>query len=411
MTELLKKQSARGARPSKEVGLLSVLVKEGTMLFWKSRIYVFAVAVFLLVGYGPSVAIGAGKQVLEELIAKAQKESRLNAMLNSNAPKSARKLVKAFVKRFGLSKLEVKLDSSGRETRKFQKALAETQAGAPPTFDAMTAEEGNVLRLLEGGGAYRVQNWQLLLREINPLAGSGAVAPKVVSPYPFSGVGFIYANRITGLIYNTNLVKSDADLPKRFIDLADSKYKGKLGLSQFISAWQYGLLFYDKKQLLDIADKTGNNAAGVLFPAAITSRMILGEFVLTPNNVHYYFIAKGKDPKAPIGVRFFSDYTPLRQLTYVVRKGAKSPASATLFALWMTTSEARSIRAAEDFAANVRYGTSEIDGSQRQLIQKSGGNLVSWVDSPQNVELLKWFATKEGVKYSKKLARAITQRK
>jgi hypothetical protein len=137
--------------------------------------------------------------------------------------------------------------------------------------------------------------------------------------------------------------------------------------------------------------------------------MALGEFALSPNNIHYQFITTSKDPKAPIGAHFLSDFTPLRELTYVVRKGARSPGAATLFALWMTTPEAHIIRSAEDFSANIRYGSTDLDKAQRQLLK--GANLVSWVDSAETLKLLNWYTTEEGLEYSKKLANAITQRK
>jgi ABC-type Fe3+ transport system substrate-binding protein len=355
-----------------------------------------------------SSALAQSNATMNQLVAKARQESTLNAMLNSNAPKSALKIADAFKKRFGLDKLEVKLDASGRETEKFQKALVETKTGAPPTFDTMQGEEVNVLRMVESGGAESVENWQSVLREINPLVGTGTVPPTKVSPHPFSGVGFIYANRVTVLIYNREMLKSH-ELPKTHADLADPKYKGKIAVSQFISEWQYGALVYDKQRWLNIVNSIGRNTAAVLFPAAITDRMALGEFALSPNNIHYQFITMAKDPNAPIGVHFLSDFTPLRELTYVVRKGARSPGAATLFALWMTTPEAHIIRSAEDFSGNIRYGSTDLDKAQRQLLK--GANLVSWVDTAETLKLLDWYTTEEGLEYSKRLADAIKQRK
>src|SRR5262249_54439748 len=269
------------------------------------------------------------------------------------------------------------------ETPAFQKAIAETQSGASPAFDTMQAEEGNTFNLISAGGVLAPDSWEQLLREINPLVASGTVAPEVISPSLWAGMGFRYVNRDYGLYYNTDRVKSDADLPRTRADMADPKFQGKFAVQQFVIEYQYGILVYsDRQQWLETVDKIGKNAILVLAPAAVRERLLLGEFDFGSNvqNTGAYLRVKAQDSKAPLGLRYYSDYTPVTNLMYSVRKGAKSPASATLFALWMTTPEAHAIRQAEDWYANLVYPMTDLDNTVKQQLEQSGTRTVGWLD-------------------------------
>lgn len=364
-------------------------------------------------GKAPAASTGDGKQALEQLIAKAKQETAGNVMLPSEADKAAPKLADAFKRRFGLANLQFKVDASGGETGAFQKATAETQAGATPTFDAMQTEEVAIYGLIASGGVQAIENWEPLLREINPLVASGEVKPDVISPQVVAGKAFIYTTRDFNLYYNTDKVKSVDELPKTREAMADPKYKGRFAVPSFLGDYRHAPLVYDKEKLLTIADNIGKNAAVVLTPAALLERLMLGEFDFGANiqSTGTYLRTKAKDPRAPLGIRYYTDYTPLTDLSYIVIKGARSPASATLWALWMTTEEAQSIRAAEDYYANLVYGRSDLDKQIKQQLQQSGSKVVNWFGSKESVELMNWYATKEGREYLDKLTKALTQRK
>jgi ABC-type Fe3+ transport system substrate-binding protein len=354
-----------------------------------------------------------GKAQLEALIADAKKETTVRLTVGSQAgAKGAALLSDAFKKRFGLTSLDMKVDSSGAESRKHQEAIAETQAGAPPSFDAISGVDEDGLAVIKAGGAHQVENWQALLSEINPMVGSGETRPETVSRGPLAGYSFTFANRsLSVLHWNTNRVKSEADLPKAYIDLADPKYQGKLGLSQTVNEGPMGILVYDKDKWLDYADKIGKNAAAVLPSGVLMDRLALGEFDFITHGVEKFYQIKAKDPNAPVKMRFFSDYTANNGLVYTVRKGAKAPASATLFALWMTTPEAHKIRQGEDFYINLLFGSTDFDKRAAEDIKASGSRLLSWFESPETLQQLDWYGTKEGRDYLEKLDRAFTQRR
>jgi ABC-type Fe3+ transport system substrate-binding protein len=347
---------------------------------------------------------------LDKLVAQAKQEPVFDVAINSSAVKSAPKIIEAYKKRFGLDNVKVNGDVSGGETGQFQKAAAEQQAGARPTFDAMQGGEDNIVVLSSIGGNVAVPDWELLVSAINPLVTSGQVKAADVSPPYFAGRGFVWATRSKSLLYNTSTIKVD-ELPKARKDLADPKFMGKLATSPFTSEWQYGVIFYDKDEWLEIADKVGKNAVAVLNNDAQLDRLLLGEFPLSPSNTYYYFQVLARDKNAPLGVHFFSDYTAMTQLMYTVLKGAKAPANATLFSIWSTTPEFENIAQPENFTPNLRFGQSDLDKQERKLIDDSGSKVVTWFDNDETRKVLDWLGSPEGKAYNEKLNRALTQRK
>jgi hypothetical protein len=313
-------------------------------------------------------------------------------------------------KRFGLT-IETVLDLQGNETPQFQKAVAEHQAGSPPSLDAMQAEDGNPMLLTDVGGTIKVDNWRELLAVINPLVGSGQIRPEDLSPPPLDGFAFRWATRDESLLYNTDLVKNESALPRTRREMADPKYKDKFGVIPFITNLQYGILLYEKNEWLRIVDGMGKNAANVLSNDPLFQRMLLGEFDFVANNTYYYYLARAKDPRAPVGQVFFNDYTPVRSLMYVVRKGTTAPAAATLFALWMTTPEAEAMWQPEAYFANFWLNATDLDKQIKQRVEQSQSKTLSFFDSPESVAVLKWYSTDEGRQYSDAIARAYTQRR
>lgn len=350
-----------------------------------------------------------GKDLLADLVARAQREGELNAALVSSAAKTAPRVVAAFKKRFGLN-IDVNLDVTGGESGKFSKLQAALKLGAPPTFDTLQGGDDNSIEMIEAGFSMRVDNWQELLAQINPLVQSGAVKPEEISPGFFSGYSFMWGNRTKSLLYNPRKL-SKSQIPRSRADIANPKYKGMYAVPPWTSAWQYGVLFYDKAKWLKILDQVGMNACCVLRFDASTDRILLGDLAFASSNTYYLWQVKAKDPEAPMAQSWFTDYTAMTQLFYMIPKGSKHPAAATLFALWMTTPEAEQIWQPVAFHPNVVFGTSELDQQARRSLKESGSKLVTWFDNAETRKALQWFGTKEGRAYRTKITKALTQRK
>jgi len=350
-----------------------------------------------------------GKQLLDKLITQAKQEGTLNANIRPGLGPVIPDMTNAFKKRFGLD-IQVNLDALTTENELFAKLRATLKAGAPPQLDMIGGPETRHVEMIEEGTVNRIDNWEILLAEVHPLIRSGKVKAEQASPKPLSGYSFLWSTVGKALLYNPKSL-SKADLPRTRADLADSKYKGKLATSNFIEAWQMGIVFYPKDHWLEIADKVGKNAVAVLTFAASTERILLGELALADSNEYYYWQVKEKDPSAPIGLHWFSDYTQVSSVYNMVPKGSRHPAAATLFALWMTTPEAEEIWQRAVPYPNIVFGQTKVSQDIKKAIQESKSPVVTWYDNARTLEAYKWYGTKEGQEYYNKLVKALTQRR
>jgi ABC-type Fe3+ transport system substrate-binding protein len=346
-------------------------------------------------------AVSEGKN-LRQLVEDARKEGQLDLMIPASmGEKGFQEITNSFKKRFGLD-IKMTADLSGQESQAFNTALAETKSGIPPTFDLMQGNSPNILNLKEASGAESIQNWELLLAEIDPEAFK--VKDKV-SPSVLAGYGFVWATRVYGLAYNPKLIPLQ-DLPRTRKEMANPKYRGMFSVPPFISAAQMGILKYDKNEWLEIMKSLGRSKAHVLHYNAGIPRMMLGDVKFLENLSYNYFKQKALDRNAPIGFIFLEDFTPLIEVMYVVRKGARHPNAAKLFALWVATKEANSIFEKFDYHENLVYGSGPISQQTVEMLKRSKIKPASWFDSPENLTKFRWLEGDEGRKFSGALARA-----
>ena len=175
-----------------------------------------------------------------------------------------------------------------------------------------------------------VDNWEAILKEMSPEAY--AVRQKV-SPLDIAGYAFLWANRIKCLNYNTDLI-TEAELPQTIADLGNPKYKGAFSLSPFVTDAEFGTLIYPKDKWMEIVRTWGALNPAIMTYEAGVQRMLLGEFKFLPSNGEYIFEVKGKNPKAPIGISFFKDFTANSYVFHMVRKERQKPeCRETLYAL------------------------------------------------------------------------------
>lgn len=126
-------------------------------------------ALLLGVALAPQIA---SAETLNELISRAKQEGALNAAVVSGlGGKTTQQLAASFRKRFGLQ-IEVTLVPL-LNTEEIPKAVAETKAGLVPTYDVHEGADTQSMALEGIGGVHKVDNWDRLLSEINPLVRSG----------------------------------------------------------------------------------------------------------------------------------------------------------------------------------------------------------------------------------------------
>jgi ABC-type Fe3+ transport system substrate-binding protein len=353
-------------------------------------------------------ATSSGAELLAKLVAAARTEQQVRLVPGAELAPHIDALTGAFNKRFGLQP-SFSFDW-GSQSEKFGPAIVALKAGAPQQFDALNGPDDYVLRFVRAGGASEIDGWQTLLAEINPDVSSGKLKAEDLSPNPFSGMGFRWANRLNVLIYNPRLLAA-VDLPAAHTDLANPKYKGKLVVPPWITSMTPAIMVHDRDQWLAAVDNIGKNTGTVDKYQGASQRVVAGEFPLGFANLSDYFTVKRSDPNAPIAYHLFKDYTDVSYQMYVVPKGGPGYHTAVLWALWMTTPEAHAIRQKGDLLSHQVSPVTELDMQYQQIREKGDTHFVSWFDTRETLQLFDWLGTPEGEAYSNALTQNLTQRK
>jgi len=368
-----------------------------------ARVFIFLLAIIVIVLPGPRVALAQKADgMVQRLIEGARREGQLDLMITSSqGEKGAQELLDAFKRRFGLG-ITTNADLSGQESQKFNQAIAETKGGIPPTFDLMQGEPPVTLNLFRARGIEEIPNWEVLLAQIAPEAYK---VKERVSPGDLAGAGFLWATRTSGLFYNPKLI-SERELPRTWKQMGDPKYRGAFSMPPWTTITLMGLLKYEKKEWLEIVRSWGRNKPQTLNYSAGIERMLLGDLKFLEANDYYYFEHKAKDSKAPIALTYFDDFTPLREVMYVVRRGARHPNAAKLFALWAAGSEANAVFEKHAFQTNVTLGKGPVSQKVVKVLKERNIKPLSWFENTESSEKFRWLATKEGEEYSRTIAKA-----
>jgi ABC-type Fe3+ transport system substrate-binding protein len=348
-----------------------------------------------------------GTQLLDDLAKKANAEGELTVLMPSSWNNAlAGSLAETFKQRFGLTTNVTVSPVLG--TQHLPVAIAETRAGSPPTYDAVYGDDAEMMQLIGAGAGLRVEDWEALLTEIHPGVAAGRVTPDQLSHGPLAGRAFQLVGNVKQILYNPRLI-TEAELPRRHADLTEARFKDKFVQPPWTAHWEIAPAVLDnlnRDQWLDVVRAAGKNSGAVLPEGPAVERVVLGQYPFALGQDTYVRLTRSKDPQAPLAARFFEDYNEYNSLHTVVRAGTPHPAGAALWVLWMTTPESEAIWQPTEFYAQ-RYGDSDIDKAQRQLIQDSGAPVVGLLDTPRAIELLEWYQGNDGRQYLDTLQKAI----
>jgi ABC-type Fe3+ transport system substrate-binding protein len=360
-------------------------------------------AVMLLwFAFGAQPSVAAKSKLFKELVEGARKEKQVYIFMTSSGSEQVTRAFKQYLQRLGLD-IDLKVDAAGGSFRKVSQAIGETKQGIAPTYDVQFGGAHESIHLIDAGGVKKIDNIDQLLSDIAPQARS--VLDKI-SPGPFRARAFTFGHWIKAILYNTKLI-SPADLPKSHKELADPKYKGMFAIPPWTSDADAAVLVYNKEEALEIIKGIGKNKADTLRESAAVNRMLLGEFKFVDGNEYYYHQFKAKDPKAPIGLAFFRDYTTVNEAMYFVREGSRHPNAATLFVLWKLSKEGQQVFEKAVFQPNLYLPSSKLGREVLELMKAQNVRFVSYVDSEASLEKLRWIGqTPEGKKWAKAVAQA-----
>ena len=264
---------------------------------------------------------------LDDLIAAARKEGTLDFYGPSTLKADgAQALAQAFNKKYGTN-ITVKFLPSGSMTRDVGKVATQAATGAPPEWDVMVATD-----------AHHASLW---LRKLHkPFDYKSLAADEKLIDHDGGSISFAHQYIVPA--YNSSMVSSK-DAPKRWEDLLQPKWKGKVGVTT--ATHHFGRLAAgpwgeEKTTAYVKALAQQNPVVGQLGPTY--TRLQLGEilvaFTLTDSYIHL-----AKETGAPVAEAV--EVQPVIAPAYHVGalKGARHPNAAHLFAVFMTTPESQQL--------------------------------------------------------------------
>jgi iron(III) transport system substrate-binding protein len=271
---------------------------------------------------------------IAKLLAGAKKEGTVN-VYTSETVEDIGALSLAFEAKYGI-KLNVWRGSSEDI---LQRAVVEARGGR---FDADAFETGAT--------AMESLHRELLLQQID-LPRAADLAPEAVQPH-HEWIGTRY--NIFVAAYNTRLI-AGADLPKSYDDLADAKWKGKLGIEADDSDW-FGAVVEalgEERGLKLFRDIIATNGVSVRKGHTLLANLVVSGEVPLAISTYFYKAAQLKDRGAPIDSLSIAPVVARFEGAGIARR-APHPYAAILFMDFMLT-DAQDILAKRDFfPADVR---------------------------------------------------------
>ncbi len=334
---------------------------------------------FLIFGTASAGAAPAGP--LDQIVEGAKKEGTVSVKLRTGLiPKSMQRLEKEIRQRFGAD-LDIKLTPTDRMAQDLAEAIMEYKAGAAPSYDLMTFSS-HVTQAMKAGILEKVDWKPLITKETNP---------EVILEYPLLRGAIIYFTGTQGLMYNPEKVPESA-VPKRLSDLADPKWKGRIGTMNSTDAWARWAFYLGKEEVLARIRGMVKNKAIQGRYADLLNRYLLGEISMCLTTSAY--LKEAQDKGMPSQWRCL-DIADIQDFSAVVTKGAKHPNAAKLVALYLASPEGARFVLEESGAGNIYYpGNYEHDIRLKNkalgISERSPQREVKTLEFLESDEFLRW---------------------
>jgi iron(III) transport system substrate-binding protein len=264
---------------------------------------------------------------LDDLIAGAKKEGVIEFYGPSTlGPEGAQALVAGFNKKYGLN-VKLNYSPSGNMTRDTAKVVGLSASGQPPEWDIMVVTD-----------AHHGSLWLRKLHKPFDYASLGIVKERI----EYDNGTVSVANQFALPAYNKKTLPAK-DVPKKWEDLLDPKWKGKLGVINSTHHW--GRLAagpWGEEKTIDFVKKLSAQQPILTRAGEMAQRLILGE-VLVSATLQDSQLHESKESGAPLA--FADQVQPVISPEYHVGvlKNAPHPNVGHLFVTFMASPEVQTI--------------------------------------------------------------------
>jgi len=284
-----------------------------------SKLVGFALALMALAAMTGVGFAAAG----DDLMAGAKKEGVIDFYGPSTlGPEGAQAIVSAFNKKYGLN-IKVNFTPSGNMTRDTAKVIGLSASGQPPEWDIMLVTD-----------AHHGSLWLRKLHKSFDYTTLGVAKERV--EYDSGTVSV--ANQFALPAYNTKLLPAK-DVPKKWEDLLDPKWKGKIGVINSTHHWgRLAVGAWGDEKTLDFIKKLSAQKPLLTRAGEMAQRLILGE-VLVSATLQDSQLHEAKESGAPLA--FAEQVSPVVSPEYHVGvlKGSAHPNVGHLMVAFMASAE------------------------------------------------------------------------
>lgn len=288
------------------------------------RLSVCCLALVLLCG----TSVRALAAPLDDLIAGAKKEGVIEFYGPSTlGPDGAQDLAAAFNKKYGLN-IKLNFSASGNMTRDIGKVVGLSASGQPPEWDVMVVTDSHHGSL-----------WFRRLHKVFDYKSVGVDA-KIIE---YDNGVISVANQFALPAYNKKILPAK-DVPKRWEDLLDPKWKGgKLGVTS--SVHHFARLAagpWGEEKTTDFMKKLAAMQPTLSRAGEMAQRLLLGEVLLSAT-MQDSQLHESAEQGAPLV--FAEGVQPVVSPEYHVGvlKGAPHPNVGHLFSVFMSTREGQQL--------------------------------------------------------------------
>ena len=260
---------------------------------------------------------------LDDLIAGAKKEGSIEFYGPSTlGPEGAQALAAGFNKKYGIN-ITLHFNASGNMTRDTGKFIGLSASGQPPEWDVMVVTD-----------AHHGSLWLRKLHKTFDYTSLGVAKDRV----EYDGGTVSVANQFALPTYNKKLLPAK-DVPTKWDDLLDPKWKGKLGVIN--STHHFARLAagpWGEEKTTEFVKKLAAQKPILGRAGEMAQRLIIGEVLLSAT-LQDSQLHEAEQSGAPLA--FADKVQPVVSPEYHigVLKGAPHPNVATLFVAYMASAD------------------------------------------------------------------------
>jgi len=309
----------------------------------------------------------------QQVLDGARKEGELIVWASSpGEQKTYRALFDAFNKRFGLN---IKAEFLGiNATRGRGRVIAEAAANAV-TVDVMGGESADGVILMANAGVIKPYPWVEVFGKEMP----GIKAAMYDDVPELKGLSLHYFDAVSGIVWNPTLIK-DADVPSRWTDLTDPKWRGKFALNSFIySPLDQTAYAIGGDAVLELMKKLKENRPHLENGSPAVARAVSAG--TSPMGVSSFHASeRAAVNKEPLKFKLFADVIPLSPLNLYVIEKAPHVNAGRLFAAWFA---AEGVPVAEPFEPlpNTTDPNSKLSKALKAQIDATGAKVAKPVSA------------------------------